>query len=194
MSALPFDTTPMTEDQYLAVERASDLKHEFHDGEVFVMTGASRAHNLIAANLITTLNNQLRDRPCEVYPADMRVKVQTSGLYAYPDISVVCGEAQFVDDAFDTLTNPVLIIEVLSPSTEAYDRGGKFQHYRRLISLQEYLLVAQDSPRIERFLREGNRWTFSDGEGLEATFDLPSIGCALALEEVYRKVTLGDTG
>ena len=146
----------MTEAEYLDFERASEFKHEFLAGEVFAMTGASRAHNLMSVNVITTLKNQLRGRPCEIYPGDMRVAVKATGLYTYPDISVVCGEAQFADDQLDTLLNPTVIIEVLSPSTERDDRGKKFQNYREIVALEEYVLIAQDSPRIERFLLQDN--------------------------------------
>jgi len=194
MSALPQQTpVVMTEAEYLAFERASELKHEFIQGEVFAMTGASEAHNLISVNLITTLKTQLRGRPCKIYPGDMRLKVEASGLYTYPDISVVCGEAQFVDEEFDTLTNPTLLIEVLSPSTEGYDRGKKFQEYRKLASLREYLLVSQDSARIERFLlQETDLWELTDAIGLDAVIELPSIDCTLALAEVYEQVTFAE--
>ncbi len=188
MAALPQPT--MTEAEYLAFERASEFKHEFLDGQIYAMTGASRAHNLICSYTLVTLGNQLRDRPCEIYPSDMRVKVAATGLHTYPDISVVCGDAQLADDSFDTLLNPVLIIEVLSPSTERYDRGKKFQHYRQLDSLREYVLIAQDSPRIERFLRQAdNSWNLTDVTGLDASLQLSSIDAALALADVYAKVT-----
>ena len=126
MSALRRASQLMSEAEYLEFERASEIKHEFLDGDVFDMTGASEAHNLITVNVITALKNQLRGRPCKLYASDMRVKVSTTGLYTYPDISVVCGEAQFGDEQLDTLLNPNLIIEVLSPSTESYDRGKSF--------------------------------------------------------------------
>jgi Uma2 family endonuclease len=123
----------------------------------------------------------------------MRVKVQASRLYTYPDISVACGEPQFADDEFDTLLNPTVIIEVLSPTTESYDRGKKFQHYRRLPSLQEYVLISQESPHIERFLRQPNEeWVLTDADGLEASVELSSIDCVLALADVYRKVNFND--
>jgi Uma2 family endonuclease len=190
MSALPHTPIVMTEAEYLVFERTSDVKHEFFAGEVFAMTGASEAHNLICANMITTLKNQLRGRPCKVYPSDMRVKIEAARLYTYPDISVVCGEAQFADEMLDTLVNPMVIIEVLSPSTERYDRGKKFQQYRDLPSLQEYVLITQDGPRIERFrLQETGIWEFTDAKGLEASLELSSIGCVLALAEVYEQVT-----
>lgn len=193
MSALPQTPIAMTEAEYLKFERTSEVKHEFFAGEVFAMTCASEAHNLICTNLITALKNQLRGQLCKVYPSDMRVKIEATGLYTYPDISVVCGDAQFADEVFDTLINPMVIIEVLSPSSERYDRGKKFQQYRNLPSLQEYVLVAQDSPRIERFrLQKSEIWEFTDAKGLEASLELSSIGCTLALGEVYEQITFGE--
>ena len=191
MAALPQQQPgKMTEAEYLEFERASELKHEYFDGEIFAMTGASEAHNLICMSAAFLLYGQLRGRPCKVYQSDMRVKVEATRLYTYPDIVVMCGEAQFADGEFDTLLNPVVIIEVLSPSTERYDRGKKFQHYREIASLREYVLISQESPHIERYLRQdGGGWLLSDAKGLEAAIELSSIGCRLALAEVYEQVT-----
>jgi Uma2 family endonuclease len=135
--------TRYTREEYLALERKSPIKHEYHDGEMFAMAGVSRAHSLIAGNLFRVVSTQLVDRPCEVHINDIRVLVSPTGLYTYPDIVTVCGEARFEDSEVDTLLNPNAIVEVLSASTEAYDRGKKFAHYRRLESLQEYVMVAQ---------------------------------------------------
>jgi Uma2 family endonuclease len=190
MVALPKESTRMSEAEYLAFERASQFKHEYVNGKIIAMSGASREHNLISGSTYAALYNQLQERPCEIYPSEMRVRVEVAGSYAYPDISVVCDEPQFADDEFDMLLNPLVIIEVLSPSTEGHDRGRKFQDYRALDSLREYVLIAQDSPRIEHFLRQDNgTWLLSDASGLEASIELPSIGCTLALADVYRKVT-----
>jgi Uma2 family endonuclease len=179
----------MTEAEYLAFERASETKHEFIDGHVHALTGASRAHNLICSYTIASLVSQLGGRPCEVYPSDIKIKAQVG--YMYADISVVCGEAQIVDN--DILLNPVVVIEVLSPTTEIYDRGRKFQQYRQLEPVQEYLLIAQDSPRIERYLRQAdNRWLLTDTVGLDASLELPPIGCTLKLADVYQKVTFEE--
>lgn len=190
MSALPEERpTPMTEAEYLEFERSSELKHEFLDGEIYAMSGASRAHNLICMTASFLLYSQLRGRPCETYQSDMRVKVPATGLYTYPDVTVVCGQVELADEAFDTLLNPTIIIEVLSPSTERYDRGRKFQHYRKLPSLQEYVLIAQDAPRIEHYRRgQDGTWLLTDASGLEAVVQLPAIGCTLALSEVYEQV------
>ena len=189
MSALPHNIKQMSEDEYLAFERGSEGKHEYINGDVFAMTGASQTHNLICAYTIATLINKLGDKPCEVYPSDMRLKV-AQARYTYPDISIVCGDSEFADDTFDTLLNPIVLLEVLSPSTANYDRTDKFRQYRKLSSLKEYLLIAQDSPHIEHYLRQpDNTWALTDIDGLDAQVELASIGCNLALADIYRKVT-----
>lgn len=180
----------ITPEDYLKFERLSQEKHEYFNGEIFAMTGASEKHNLIAMSTSASLYAQLRKSPCKVYPSDMRVKIPRS--YTYPDVSVVCDTPKFEDKEFDTLLNPTVIIEVLSPSTEAYDRGGKFQSYRTLSSLQEYLLISQDSVRIEHYVRRDHEWVFSDTTSLESVVMLPSINCSLALSDVYEKVTFED--
>ena len=193
MAALPNPRPTMSEQDYLTFERESELKHEFIDGEVYAMTGASESHNLISGNLMLVLKLALRGRPCKVYPADMRVKIETLGMFTYPDLSVVCGEAKFADDVFDSLINPTALIEILSPSTAAYDRGLKFQSYREIPSLKEYVLVEQDKPRIERFmLNEKGNWELTDAHGLNAFLHLPSIDCTLTLSDVYEQVTFDD--
>jgi Uma2 family endonuclease len=179
----------MTPEEYLALERKAEVKSEYFAGEVFAMAGAGEAHNLMVTNVIVALGTQLRKRPCKVHPSDMRVLVSQTGLYTYPDAVVVCGEPRFLDDKRDTLLTPTLIVEVLSDSTEAYDRGQKFEHYRQIESLQEYVLVSQAAPKVERFLRqEAGTWLFSEATGLDATAELASIQCRLPLAEVYDKV------
>jgi Uma2 family endonuclease len=179
-------------EDYLAQERASEQRHEYLAGEIFLMSGGSEQHSLIAANTTASLHTQLRQRPCRVYTSDMRVKVSATGLYTYPDVSVVCGEAQFEDDQRDTLLNPTVVVEVLSPSTEAHDRGKKSQHYRALESLREYLLIAQDTQRIEQYVRQpDDRWVLSDVYRSEGSVNLVAIGCTLTLADVYEKVTFG---
>ncbi|RMF81332.1 MAG: Uma2 family endonuclease [Chloroflexi bacterium] len=191
MSALPREQ--WTEEAYLEFERRSEGKHEYLAGHVIAMTGASNAHNLIAGSTYYSLYGQLRNRLCNIYMSDMRVRVSATGLYTYPDIAVVCGEAQFADEHVDTLLNPTLIIEVLSPSTEQYDRGKKFQHYRQLESLQSYVLIAQDEARIEHFSRQKqDEWLLTEAAGLDSTIALPSIACALALNAVYERVSFED--
>ena len=178
-----------TVEEYLAFERSSEEKHEYWDGEIFAMSGASRQHNLVVVNTITSLNAQLAQQPCEVYPSVMRIKVNAI-KYTYPDVSVVCGEPRFADNEFDNLLNPTIIIEVLSPSTEKYDRDKKFEHYQGIPSLEEYVLVAQDRTRIEHYVRKSaGDWLYSQATTLEAKVELPSINCTLLLADVYRKVT-----
>lgn len=186
MTAIP--NKLWTVEDYLAFERDSPEKHEFIGGEVYSMSGASREHNLIVGNTFAALHTQLRGQPCESYMADMRVRIQRYN-YVYPDITVVCGNAEIEHDVLDTLFNPTLIIEVLSSSTEKYDRGDKFEGYRTLASFQEYLLIAQDRPHIEHYVRqEAGIWRFTEAQGLEAVIELPSIGATLALADVYERV------
>jgi Uma2 family endonuclease len=187
MTAAP--KTLLTPEEYLARERLAEIKSEYYDGETFAMAGGSKEHSLIATNAATELNLQLRERPCEVYNSDMRVQVAEAGPYTYPDVTVVCGEAQFADAEVDTLLNPTLIVEVLSPTTEDWDRGGKFERYQRIAALQGYVVIAQDRPRVEHYARQAEgQWLLTVTTGLDGVVSLPSIGCELALREVYRKV------
>ena len=178
-------------EEYLAAERACEAKHEYLAGEIFAMGGASWEHNLIVTNLVRELSGQLKDRPCRVFASNMKIGVEAADLYAYPDVVIGCGEDRFADRHFDTLLNPTVVIEVLSPSTEAYDRSKKFAHYRQLESLTNYLLVSQSRRRIEHFHREPDgRWLLFEAAGAEAALEIPSIGCRLALAEVYDKVEI----
>lgn len=159
------------------------------DGEIVPVSGASRKHNLIVANLVGELRSQLRGRPCELYPGGMRVKVSETGTYVYPDVVAVCGQPEMEDDRAESLLNPTVLIEVLSPTTERDDRGRKWEHYRRLRSVREYLIVAQDQRRIERYTRqEDNLWLFSEENEPGSVVEVAAIGCVLALNEVYDKV------
>lgn len=187
MSAL-LTKTHYTVEDYLTLERSASYKSEYRDGQIYAMTGASRKHNLVSGNIYRELSLQLKKRPCEAYINDMRVKASEASSYHYPDVAVVCDTPQFEDAQVDTLLNPTLLIEVLSPSTEAYDRGSKFAHYRKIASLREYLLVAQDQPNIERYVRQGDVWILSEVTGIEAFISLDSIDCVLSLREVYDKV------
>lgn len=181
----------LTVAEYLALERQAEVKSEYHAGETFAMAGASRKHGLVSGNVFASLHAQLRDRPCEAFAADMRVQVPATELFTYPDVVVVCGEAEFLDDDLDTLLNPTLIVEVLSPSTADYDRGGKFAHYRTLASLREYLVLAQDRVHAEHWVRQdGDRWVLAETGDPQAVLTLPSIGCTLALADAYAKVPL----
>src|SRR5712692_1128827 len=181
-----------TPEEYLALERKAEYKSEYLAGEIFVMSCASRRHNLISGNVFASLHAQFRNRPYEVYMGDMRVKVSPTGLYTYPDVVALCGEPQFDDEQRDTLLNPTVIIEVLSPSTEAYDRGGKFGHYRKLTSLVECVLISQEEPHVEHYVRQSdNQWLLSETSSLQDAVQLPSINCTLVLVEVYEKVEFG---
>ena len=177
-----------TPEEYLARERKALTKSEYRNGQVHAMPGASRAHNLITVHISGELYIQLRERSCEVYPSDMRVKVSAAGLYTYPDVIVVCDEPRFDDTHFDTLLNPTVLIEVLSPSTAAYDRGEKFASYQKLNSLYEYILISQDRVRVEHYLRQEDRWNLTEFHSLANVCQLPSIGCELSLKAIYAKV------
>lgn len=178
-----------TVDEYLALERASETKHEFYDGEIFAMAGASESHNLIVGNVLTALNQALRDQPCRVYPSDMRVRCP-SGLHTYPDVTVVCGDPQFEDGQRDTLLNPLVIIEVLSPSTEKYDRGNKFENYQAIPSLRENVLVLQERIRVEHYTRreDADEWLLKSVNDSGATVAFPAPGCQVSVAEMYAKV------
>jgi Uma2 family endonuclease len=179
----------LTEAEYLEIERRAPIKSEFLDGEMFAMSGGTSAHSLIAVNLMFALRTRLKGCPCRVYNSDMRIKVQPSGLYTYPDVSVACGEDAFADEHHDTLLNPTIIVEVLSDSREAYDRGKKFELYRQLPSLREYLLVNQHQPLVEQFVRqESGEWLLRAVAGLETKLTFPSISISLDMADVYTDV------
>lgn len=187
MSAIP--QTKLTVKDYLEFERKSEERHEYFDGEIFAVSGAKRNHNKIVGNLSGLMWQHLKGKDCEFYPNDMRVFVPETGLYTYPDLAVVCGGPKFKDEVFDTLLNPVLLIEVLSESTESYDRGKKFQHYRSIESLREYVLVSQDEARIEKYVKQGDGfWILSEAVGLKSEIEFSTIECRVALSEVYDKI------
>jgi Uma2 family endonuclease len=182
----------LTPEEYLASERCADHKSEYFGGEVFAMAGASEAHNTLCVNISSEFRIQFRGRPCRTYANDMRVKVSTNGLYTYPDVIAVCGERIFDDTEQDTLLNPTVIVEVLSPTTELYDRSKKFALYSGLDSLTDYLLVAQDRPHVELYTRHGeSQWLLTVAESLEADIPIQSIGCTLALSAIYENVDFG---
>ena len=179
----------LTPQEYLSIERRAEFKSEFFDGEMFAMGGASEPHNIIVLNVGAEIRQHLKKRPCKVYVSDMRVKVSPTGLYTYPDVVVVCGKAEFDDRHFDTLLNPTLIVEVLSESTETYDRNRKFEHYRTLESLVEYVLITQRRPHIESWRRQPNQqWLLTESNGLDSVLRLDAIDCDLALAEIFDKV------
>jgi Uma2 family endonuclease len=181
--------TYVTPEEYLAAERLSETRSEYLDGGVFPMTGASANHSRIILSISTELNNQLGDRKCDVFPIDMKVRLPDSRKFFYPDVVVVCGELQYHDKRKDIIINPDLVIEVLSPSTEAFDRGAKFEAYRTVESLKEYVLVSQDKPLVEQYVRNSDgSWKFTEAVGLESSLTLPSIECTLNLAAVYKRV------
>ena len=186
---LPQRVRKLTPAEYLEIERAATYRSEYFDGEMFAMAGGSARHSLIKANIIRDFGNGLKGRPCTAYDSDLRILVSATGLYSYPDASVICGPLEFEDARRDTVLNPTLLVEVLSDSTEAYDRGKKFSHYRQIPALREYLLVSQEEPEIERFLRnDDGTWTRTEASGPDAVLPLPSLGVEISLREVYDKV------
>jgi Uma2 family endonuclease len=188
MSSLP--SYYLSPEEYLVIERQAEYKSEYVDGVLYAMAGGSERHNLIAANTIISIGVQLRNRPCRVYPSDLKVRVPNSKRFFYPDVSVVCGEISFADDEKDVILNPILIVEVLSESTAAYDRGKKFLSYQQIDALQEYLLISQDEVIVEHYVRQNNdTWLYRKAVGLEETILLPSIECEVTLKDIYDKAT-----
>jgi Uma2 family endonuclease len=180
----------LTPEQYLAAERAASHRSEYYNGRMYAKSGGSYTHAQVIAGVVGELRNALKKRPCSVVPTELRLRVSPAGLYTYPDVIVICGEPKFADDQRDTLLNPALIVEVLSPSTEAYDRGFKAAQYRTLASLEECVLVSQAEPRMEVFHRQKDgHWLLSESIGLEAVCRFESLDCGLLLAEVYDKVT-----
>lgn len=180
----------MTEREYLDIERKAEIRSEYIAGRIYTMSGASERHNLIAGNLYALVWSQLRGGPCRAYMSDLRVKVARTSMYTYPDIVAICGERRFEDSHIDTLLNPSLIVEVLSESTEAYDRGEKFAHFRRLETLREYVLIAQDKVRIEHYQRQGEQWVLSEISDAGDTLHLPAIDCHVAVAAIYENIEL----
>jgi Uma2 family endonuclease len=181
--------TYYTLEEYLALEQSSEIKHEYYNGEIFAMGGATKEHVSIVTNLVGELHSQLKSGPCKVYSNDLRVQVAPTGLYTYPDVIVLCDEARFSDKQEDTLLNPALIIEVLSESTKDYDRGGKFEQYRTIDSFVEYLLIAQDRPHVEHHTRQPDgSWLLQETNSLEDTIQLKSVPCSLRMTDIYSKI------
>ncbi len=176
------------------MERETDYKSEYLDGEIFAMAGASEAHILIEANVSAEFNIQFREKPCQVYTSNMKIYLSKHGMYAYPDAVVVCGEPIYRDKYKDNLINPLLIVEILSPSTEAYDRGEKFLRYRKLETFKEYVLISQHAPHIDHYFKqENNKWVLSECDGLQDSIELPSLEMALSLSSIYAKVKFDAT-
>lgn len=180
----------LTVAEYLALERASETRHEYFDGQLFAMAGESPNHSRICINLAAEIRAQLKGRPCEAFSPNMKVRNGAFSKFAYPDLTVVCGEPLFHDDFQDVLINAKVIFEVLSPTTEAYDRGRKFLRYQSIESFTDYVLIAQEEPWLEhRSLRPDGQWTMLSVTGLENSLHLASIDCVLRLSEIYDRVT-----
>jgi Uma2 family endonuclease len=189
---MPEVQTHISPEEYLAFERKAESRNEFVNGEILPLTGANRIHSLTVVNILGELGRQLEETVSEVYAVKMRVRTPAAGAYLYPDVVVVCEEPRFEDDYFDTLLNPSLVVEVLSKSTESYNRLAKSVYYRTIESLIEYLLVSQEEYRVEQYIKQGDdRWLLSDVRSLASVVELKSIGCSLPLVDVYRRVALG---
>jgi len=189
MSALekPF----YTPEEYLEQERKADFKSEYYGGQIFAMSGGTARHGVIGGNVIGLIWAQLGGGSCTVLSSDVKIKVNPTGLFTYPDVSVVCGEIKYHDEAEDVVENPALVVEVLSPSTQNYDRGEKFLHYQSIDTLTDYLLVSQNVMRVEHFTRQSDdQWLFTVYHGPEAVIKIASIGCEMRLIDVYRAVKI----
>jgi Uma2 family endonuclease len=185
-----------TLEEYLELELVSEERHEYLDGRIYAMSGGSGKHAQLCMNVSGQLYAQLRGRPCRAFGEGLKVRVEKTGLHTYPDASALCGEPRFAGKHEEILLNPSVLVEVLSPSTERYDRDDKFWHYRQIPSLQEYVLVAQDWLHVERFTRDpanGARWVLAEASGPDGEADLPSIGCVLRLRDVYEHVDVPPT-
>ena len=192
MSSLPKHR--YSTEEYLAIDREADYKNEYVAGEIFAMGGASPKHVLIAGNTAREFGNRLRDTNCQVYSAYLRIQADLDNVYYYPDVVVVCGRPEYRDSRRDTVTNPLVIVEVLSPATRNYDRGDKFAHYRRLDSLREYILIDQEACHVEHFVRKEGIWEFSESDDCQGSLVIPTLNIAIALTEIYAKLEFLDDG
>ncbi|MEQ8675424.1 MAG: Uma2 family endonuclease [Aggregatilineales bacterium] len=184
------ETIEMSESEYLVFDAESEIKHEYRKGQVYAMTGGSVRHGIITANTIIHLGNKLSGKDCTVTSPDVRVHIASKGTYRYPDVTVFCGDPSYLDGRTDTIINPIILVEVLSPATALKDRNEKLEEYIQIETLQAYLLVSQDEARVERYMRhETGEWLYSIARGLENELALPFIECTLNLSNVYQKVT-----
>ena len=178
----------ITPEEYLAREAQAEYKSEYHNGEMFALAGGSANHNQLTFNVAKAFDRLLAQKPCRVFIDDMRLNVKQSGLYTYPDVMVVCGKAEFAPGRDDTVTNPIVIVEVWSDSTKAYDRGEKFAMYRQIPTLQEYVMIDQSQFYVEHFRRDGNFWVLETLDAMDAILVLPSLQCEMPLAAIYEKV------
>jgi Uma2 family endonuclease len=175
--------------EYLKFERKSEIRHEYIDGEIFEMAGAKKRHNRISVNVLRLLDTQILNRDCNIYGSDMRIGIPSSATYTYPDAVAICGEEIFEDDEEDTLLNPMMIVEVLSKSSEAYDRGAKFEYYQEIESFQEYILISQEPYRVEQYVRKNkNEWAYFEFRSSSDLVELRSINCKMSLQDIYHKI------
>ncbi len=192
MASLPIQR--YTPQQYLAIDRKAQSRSEYVGGEIVAMAGASREHNRITLNVGASLTEQLRGKPCEPFTSDLRVKGRTTGSYLFPDVVAGCAPLEFEDSSLDILLNPVVIMEVLSPSTEAHDRSWKFAHYRRIASLRDYVMLSQYQPFAEHYTRHNDgSWMLTELSGLRDVLHLPSLGCDLPLSVIYERIEFPQT-
>lgn len=183
----------ISQEEYLAAERLATNKHEYYKGEIFAMSGARIAHNMIFKNTFVDIANKLKGKKCQPYGSDLRIHIPSNTLYTYPDISIICGEIDTLDDTFDTATNPSVIIEILSESTRNYDKGGKFTLYRAIESLQEYILIDSESVMVEKFIRNAdNSWQLTEYMTLEQKFSIATLAIELQLADIYNNVKLKE--
>ena len=185
---MPIPKTIITEAEYLELERKADHKSEFHKGEIFAMAGGSKEHNAIVASLIIEAGQFLKGKKCKIFPSDMRVFNPSNGLYTYPDITIICGKEEYQDEKFDTLLNPTVIIEVLSPSTEDYDRGTKFILYRSIPSLQNYILVSSTEVAADVYARSNDKWILTTSKTKDQSLYINAIDLTLPLRDIYAQV------
>lgn len=180
-----------TPDEYLAIERGAPFKSEYRDGRIVAMVGATERHNVLTGNVHGLLWTAFRGGRCRVYASDLRVRIERGNRYVYPDLAALCEPPRFEDGVLDTLRNPALVVEVLSETTEAYDRGEKFAAYRQIDTLREYVLVAQDRVSVERYRRNGDVWTLTPFTSADDVLELESVGASLPLAEIYEGVDVG---
>lgn len=177
-----------TEEEYFALEEAAEIKHEFYRGEIFAMTGGSVNHNRITGNVFAEIRTRLQSSKCETFVTDMRVLIEAHGLYTYPDVMVICGGVEVAENRNDTVTNPQVIVEVLSPSTQAYDQGEKFAFCRSILTLQEYVLIHQEKPHIIHYRKQESGWLLTDLLSLDETLTLSSINVEISIRRIYDRV------
>ena len=191
--AVAYDKQKFTIEEYLQMERASDVKHEYYQGEIFAMAGASPRHSFISSNLITELHNRLKTSPCFPHGSDMRIHIPENTLFTYPDISIICGDINTFDKDKDTAIQPIILIEILSKSTRNYDRGGKFKLYRDIPTLKEYMLVDSEIINVEIWrLNERNHWELEEYKNLKDIVTLPAINVSISMEEIYARTRLEE--